>query len=88
MRLVSDVEVQNGKAHAVKHGLPRLLAGLPAEQQSALVRGDIAFGNEGTMAEMETLGQAYLFKLRQTIGQTLDQAAVVPARLAGGQSVL
>jgi hypothetical protein len=44
------------------------LAGLPPEQRPALVRGDIAFGNEGVMAEMETLGQAYLFKLRQTAG--------------------
>jgi len=71
VRLVLDVEVQNGKAHAAKHGLPRLcalLVGLPAEQRPALVRGDIAFGNEGVMAEMETLGQSYLFKLRQTAG--------------------
>jgi hypothetical protein len=71
VRLVLDVEVQNGKAHAAKHGLPRLcalLAGLPPEQRPALVRGDIAFGNEGVMAAMETLGQAYLFKLRQTTG--------------------
>ena len=71
VRLVLDVEVQNGKAHAAKHGLPRLcalLAGLPPEQRPALVRGDIAFGNEGVMAQMETLGQAYLFKLRQTTG--------------------
>jgi hypothetical protein len=71
VRLVLDVEVQNGKAHAAKHSLPRLcalLAGLRPEQRPALVRGDIAFGNEGVMAEMETLGQAYLFKLRQTAG--------------------
>jgi hypothetical protein len=71
VRLVLDAEVQNGKAHAAKHSLPRLcalLAGLPPEQRPALVRGDIAFGNEGVMAEMETLGQAYLFKLRQTSG--------------------
>jgi hypothetical protein len=71
VRLVLDAEVQNGKAHAAKHGLPRLcrlLAGLPPDQWPALVRGDIAFGHEGVMAEMETLGQGYLFKLRQTTG--------------------
>jgi len=71
VRLVLDVEVQNGKAHAAKHSLPRLcalLAGLAAEQRPALVRGDIAFGNEGVMAEMEVLEQRYLFKLRQTAG--------------------
>ena len=71
IRLVLDVEVQNGKAHAAKHSLPRLralLEGLPAEQRPALVRGDSAFGNEGVMAEMEALEQRYLFKLRQTAG--------------------
>ena len=71
VRLVLDVEVQNGKAHAAKHSLPRLcalLAGLAPEQRPALVRGDIAFGNEGVMAEMEALEQRYLFKLRQTAG--------------------
>lgn len=71
IRLVLDVEVQNGKAHAAKYSLPRLcalLAGLPPEQRPALVRGDIAFGNEGVMGEMETRGQPYLFKLRQTAG--------------------
>jgi hypothetical protein len=71
VRLVLDVEVQNGKAHAAKHSLPRLcalLAGLPPERRPALVRGDIAFGNEGVMGELETLGQPYLFKLRQSAG--------------------
>lgn len=71
MRWVLDAAVQNGKAHTAKHRLPRLcalLAGLSPEQRPALVRGDIAFGNEGGMAAMETLGQAYLFKLRQTPG--------------------
>jgi len=71
VRLVLDVEVQNGKAQAAKHGLPRLcalLAGLPPAQRPALVRGDTAFGNEGVMAALEDLGQPYLFKLRQTAG--------------------
>jgi hypothetical protein len=71
VRLVLDVEVKNGKAHAPKHGLPRLrslLAGLTPEQRPTLVRGDCAFGNESVMAEMEDLQQSYLFKLRQTAG--------------------
>jgi len=71
VRLVLDVEVKNGKAHAPQHGLPRLralLEALPPEQRPALVRGDCAFGNERVMAEMEELDQAYLFKLRQTAG--------------------
>ena len=71
VRLVLDVEVKNGQAHAPRHGLPRLralLEDLPPEQRPALVRGDNAFGNERVMAEMEDLDQAYLFKLRQTAG--------------------
>jgi hypothetical protein len=71
LRLVLDADVQGGKSHTAKHGLPRLcalLAGLAPARRPALVRGDIAFGNEGVMAAMETLGQAYLFKLRQTSG--------------------
>jgi len=71
IRLVLDVEVKNGKAHAAKHSLPRLrtiLEELPPEQRPALVRGDNGFGNEGVMAEMEALGQHYLFKLRQSAG--------------------
>jgi Transposase DDE domain group 1 len=71
VRLILDVEVKNGKAHAPQHGLPRLralLEALPPEQRPALVRGDNAFGNERVMAEMEDLDQAYLFKLRQTAG--------------------
>jgi Transposase DDE domain group 1 len=71
VRLVLDVEVKNGKAHAPQHGLPRLralLETLPPEQRPALVRGDCAFGNERVMGEVEDLDQAYLFKLRQTAG--------------------
>ena len=71
LRLVLDVEVQGGKAHAGKHSLPhlrRLLDGLAAEERPTLVRGDIGFGNEGVMSELETIEQAYLFKLKQTAG--------------------
>lgn len=71
IRLVLDVEVQGGKAHAAKHSLPRLrvlIERLAAEERPALVRGDSAFGNEGVMAEMEEIGQRYLFKLRQNAG--------------------
>lgn len=70
-RMVLDAEVQSGKAHAAKHSLPRLrvlLERLPPEKRPRLVRGDCAFGNETVMGEMETLDQAYLFKLRQSAG--------------------
>jgi hypothetical protein len=71
VRLVLDAEVQGGKTHSAKHSLPRLSAiikALPPEQRPRLVRGDNAFGNGPVMTELETLGQAYLFKLRQTTG--------------------
>lgn len=71
VRMVLDAEVQSGKAHAAKHGLPRLralLEELPAGQRPRLVRGDCAFGNETVMDEMESLEQSYLFKLRQSAG--------------------
>lgn len=71
VRLVLDAEVQNGKAHAARHSLPRLrsvLESLPPEKRPRLVRGDNAFGNEPVMAQMEEIDQGYLFKLRQSSG--------------------
>ncbi|MDH4216153.1 MAG: transposase [Gallionella sp.] len=71
VRMVLDAEVQSGKAHAAKHSLPRLrglLEGLPPDKRPRLVRGDCAFGNETVMGEMESIDQAYLFKLRQSAG--------------------
>jgi hypothetical protein len=70
-RLALDAEVQKGKAHAAKHGRPRLrkiLEGLPPEQRPALARGDRAFGNEGVMAMLEEMERACLFKLRRSAG--------------------
>lgn len=71
IRLVLDAEVQGGKSHAARHSLPRLvvlLKALPAEQRPRLVRGDIAFGIDPVMRELEGMGQAYLFKLKQSAG--------------------
>lgn len=71
MRLVLDAEVQNGKAHAARHSLPRLLSLLKElcpEQRPQLVRADNAFGNEPVMVALEEIGQTYLCKLRQSLG--------------------
>jgi hypothetical protein len=71
VRLVLDAEVQNGKAHAARHSLPRLidlLKALPTEQRPRLVRGDIAFGVDPVMSELEGMAQPYLFKLKQSAG--------------------
>jgi hypothetical protein len=45
-----------------------LLKALPVEQRPRLVRGDIAFGVDPVMRELEDMEQAYLFKLRQSAG--------------------
>ena len=69
VRLVLDAEVQNGKAHAARHSMPRLttlLKTLAADQRPHLVRGDIAFGVDPVMSELEQMAQPYLFKLKQT----------------------
>ncbi len=71
VRLVLDAEVQEGTSTAAKYSLPRLihlLRRLPAAQRPRLVRGDSAFGNEPVMVQLEEIDQAYLFKLRQTLG--------------------
>ena len=71
LRLVLDAEVQGGKNHAAKHGLPRLISllkSLTAEELPWLVRGDSAGGNETVMAALEEINQRYLFKQRQTPG--------------------
>ena len=71
VRMVLDAEVQEGTATAAKYSLPRLITlilALPPDKRPRLVRGDNAFGNEPVMRELETIGQPYLFKLRQTSG--------------------
>lgn len=71
VRLVLDAEVHGGKAHAARHSLPRLLTllkDLPVAQRPRLVRGDIAFGVDPVMRELEDMKQAYLFKLKQSAG--------------------
>ena len=71
VRLVLDTEVQGGKTSAAKYSLPRLitlLKALPPEQRPRRVRGDSAFGHQPVMAELESIEQKYLFKLRQTAG--------------------
>jgi hypothetical protein len=71
LRLVLDAEVKGGKTHPAKYSLPglmRLLKALPPEKRPKLVRGDSAFGNDPVLTELESIGQMYLTKLRQTAG--------------------
>jgi hypothetical protein len=71
LRLVLDVDVHPGNETAGKYSHDRLwslLDALPAGSKPALIRGDIAFGNEATMNGCEARGRCYLFKLRQSSG--------------------
>jgi hypothetical protein len=82
LRLVLDVEVQKGKAHAPQYGLPRLteiLERLPPERRPARVRGDSAFGNEGGMAALEDREQAYLSGSQGTCPAELLRLAQIRA---------
>jgi hypothetical protein len=68
-RLILGVEVMPGKKHSGKHSMPglwRMLDHLPVRCRPRLVRGDVSYGNEDTMAEAESRLLPYLFKLRQT----------------------
>ncbi len=69
VRLVMDVDVLPGKqtAGCYSHpGLWRILDHLPRPLWPTFVRGDIAYGNEGTMGGCEERGARYLFRLRQS----------------------
>lgn len=72
LRLVLDVQVISGKQHTSVHAkaaLGRLLDELgdgPDGRRPALVRGDSGYGNDGILLELESRGQPYLLRLRQT----------------------
>jgi len=71
LRLVLDVQVRSGKEHSATHSrenLWRVWEGLPKECRPWLVCGDASYGHEGLLAECETRGQRYLFRLRQSPG--------------------
>ena len=68
LRLVLDVQVSSGKQHTSVHAkaaLARLLDEL-GDKRPALVRGDSGYGNEGMLVELESRGQPYLLRMRQT----------------------
>jgi len=69
LRIVLDVVVLPGNQTAGKYSHARLwslLKEMSQEMRPRLIRGDIGFGNEGTMTGCENLSQNYLFKLKQT----------------------
>ena len=55
-RLALGVEVMPGNASAPAHGMPGIWAwldALPVSERPALLRGDIAYGNESVLREAE-----------------------------------
>ncbi len=68
-RLALAVEVMPGNETAPTHSMPGIWAwldALPPSERPALLRGDIAYGNESVLAAAETRNQPYLTKLRLT----------------------
>lgn len=69
LRLILEVEVQAGNQSHSNDSLPGLVAllgRLPANGKPRFVRGDIGWGTDNAMKEMEAIDQRYLFKLRKT----------------------
>ena len=69
LRLVLDVEVQAGNQSHSNDSLPGLVAllnRLPADGKPEFVRGDIGWGTDNAMTQMEAIGQPYLFKLKKS----------------------
>ena len=68
-RLAFAVDVRPGNETAPLHSMPGIWAwldALPKEARPALLRGDVAFGNESVLREAEVRNQPYLTKLRLT----------------------
>jgi hypothetical protein len=69
LRLVLEVEVQAGHQSHSNDSLPglvSLLSRLPVNGKPEFVRGDIGWGTDKAMREMEAINQAYLFKLKKS----------------------
>jgi Transposase DDE domain group 1 len=69
LRLVLDVEVKAGDQSHSTHSLPGLISlldRLPTECKPEFVRGDIGFGTDTVMRELEAINQSYLFKLKKS----------------------
>ncbi len=69
LRLVLEVEVQAGDQSNSCHSMPGLISllhRLPANGKPSFVRGDIAWGTDNVMTQLEELEQNYLFKLKKS----------------------
>lgn len=69
LRLILDVSVKAGSQSHSSHSLPglmSLLARLTHAQRPAFVRGDIGWGSDTVMRDLEQVNQPYLFKLKKS----------------------
>lgn len=69
LRMVLEVEVQAGNQSHSNHSLPgliSLLKRLLTDGKPEFVRGDIGYGTDNIMTEMEEINQRYLFKLKKS----------------------
>ena len=69
LRLVLDIELKAGNESHSNHSLPGLLSllqSLGVDEKPELVRGDIGFGTDAVMRELEAINQPYLFKLKKS----------------------
>ena len=69
LRLVLDVEVKAGDQSHSSHSLPglmSLLKELPEDKKPKFARGDIGFGTDRVMQDLESISQPYLFKLKKS----------------------
>jgi len=69
LRLVLDVEVKAGDQSHSCYSLPGLMAlldRLPENGKPEFVRGDIGWGTDGVMKDLEGVNQSYLFKLKKS----------------------
>lgn len=69
LRLVLEVEVKAGDQSHSSHSLPGLISlldRLPEGGAPELVRGDIGWGTDTVMKDLERINQSYLFKLKKT----------------------
>ncbi|MBL4867509.1 MAG: transposase [Pseudomonadales bacterium] len=69
LRLVLDVEVKAGDQSHSSYSLPGLVSlikGLGEDEKPEFVRGDIGWGTDTVMNELEEIDQRYLFKLKKS----------------------
>ena len=69
LRLVLNVEVKAGDQSHSSHSLPGLISllnSLPEDSKPEFVRGDIGFGTDTVMRDLEAINQPYLFKLKKS----------------------